>query len=366
MKRFLGPVVAVIGVATGLLAFTGTPAEGVPRYSARYNRSCDLCHVNPTGGGMRALYGAQFFSYTDLAIKELPFDEIESVQPMLNDRVQVGADLRTTYFGSDEPAANTFMQMQGDLYVNFELSPEWGAYFDKGLYGGFEAFGVGHVLPSSGYIKAGRFYPPYGLRVADHNVFVRERMGFSQRLTESGMEIGFHPQVVSAAVAVTNGSTGFFDDDEAKAITGRTDVRFHVGELFLWLGGTGRYNASATQDDVHGGGYGGISLGRVTVLGEVVLRDFERQSLASFIEAAVLLTRGVTLKVEHDYFDPDRDFTSGAENMFLLGLEVVPTGFLQLISNIRYHDREPGDDPTTALIASDDYFEGEIQLHLFY
>ena len=34
-------------------------AGALPRYSARYEQNCSLCHVNPSGGGMRSGYATQ-------------------------------------------------------------------------------------------------------------------------------------------------------------------------------------------------------------------------------------------------------------------------------------------------------------------
>jgi mono/diheme cytochrome c family protein len=54
-----------------LLLILVSTATAIPRYSAQYNQSCILCHVDPSGGGARSLYGAQFFAYTELATQGL-------------------------------------------------------------------------------------------------------------------------------------------------------------------------------------------------------------------------------------------------------------------------------------------------------
>lgn len=33
--------------------------QAIPRFSVQYGQSCQLCHHNPLGGGMRSLYGVQ-------------------------------------------------------------------------------------------------------------------------------------------------------------------------------------------------------------------------------------------------------------------------------------------------------------------
>jgi hypothetical protein len=340
-------------------AITLSTAFAVPRYSAQYNQSCVLCHVNPSGGGARSLYGAQFFSYTELAAKETPFEEVERVQPMLNDQVQVGFDMRTMFYGTDQPPANSFLQMQGDLYVVFQFNPQWTLFVDKGLYNGFEIWGMGHILPYNGYVKAGRFVPPYGLRLADHKAFIRDKLGMGAAFRETGAEIGFHPQKFTLAVAVTNSTSQLIDTDETKAVTGRMDFRFPVSEVLVWVGTSERYQDISGVEDFIGGGYGGLNYGIFSVMGELDYRvTGEVSSLVGFVEGSVRLKRGVTLKTEYDFYDPDLDYQSGAESMVVVGAEIVPLGFLEFIPNVRYYDISPGDD--------NDYYVGEIQFHIFF
>lgn len=358
--------------AISMSVFSFGVCRGVPRYSVMYDQSCSLCHVDPSGGGARSLYGAQFFANTDLAMKQLPMEELGKIQPMLSDQVQIGFDGRTMFYGTEaydqKSAVNTFMQMQGDLYVVFYLSPQWTFYLDKGLYSGFEIFGMGHVLPFTGYFKVGHFTPPYGMRLPDHKAFVRERLGFGKQSfglywEESGAEIGFHPEHFTFALAVTNGSSAFQDADEGKAVTARTDLRVPISDLNLWIGITGRRDEFKLQNDIKvdrlGGVYGGISYQHVFFLGEVDYRDSsDVKQLITFSELSWRLHRGVTVKVEYDFYDPDVDFKTGSENMYVGGFEIVPTSFLEFIPNLRYHDLEPG--------ADSDYIEAEIQFHVFF
>ncbi len=345
-----------------IAAFFSLEAEAVPRYSVMYNQSCVLCHVDPSGGGARSLYGAQFFAYTELGMKGLALEELGKVQPMLNDQIQIGVDARTQFYGIDSSGYNTFMAMQGNLYLNFQLNPIWNFYLNKGLYAGFEVYGLGHILPHNGYVKVGRFTPPYGLRLADHKAFIREPLGLGMGWYESGMEVGFHPQNFTFAVAVTNGTTGFQSSGKGKAVTGRTDIRMSLGEANLWVGVTGRYNEEGQTLDRIGGVYGGVGLGRLFVLAEADYHhSLPLKELCSYVEVSALLRQGLLLKLEHDFHDPNLDVTSGTENMYVFGAEIVPTGFLQLIPNVRFHDIKSGPE-----YSGNDYYEGEIQFHVFF
>ena len=348
----------VVCVLLSVLASSESAA--VPRYSIQYDQGCALCHSNPTGGGQRSLFGAQFFSYSDLAMKTLGFDELETVNPQITDQLQVGFDARTLYSASDRPRANTFFEMQGDLYLQFQLDERWRLLLDKGLYDNFELMAIGHVLAQTGYVKIGHFVPPFGMRQTDHTAFVRERVGYGTGFRETGIEIGFHPERINAAFSVTNGSSAAIDEDEEKAITGRVDVRRRLGSVSTWLGATGRWNERPDDLDAarSAGGYGGIRLGAVSLLGEVIFKRVERDMVATFAELAVVATQGVTLRLEHQFFDPDEDVELGAENKVAVGFEVVPTGFMQVIGGVGVID--PTDDDGKRRT------EGNLLLHIFY
>jgi hypothetical protein len=347
----------------------------IPRYSMRYNQSCSQCHINPNGHGARNLFGAQFFAYNELAMTKP--ENPAAMNPMISDQIQIGLDSRIQYYGElykkGTPGSNSFMQMQGELYLIYNFSSSWQFYLDKGLgggpsgQGGFQVFGLGRILPLNGYVKAGHFTPPYGMHLADHKAFVLSQLGlggsFGSYWEETGVEVGIQPGSFLLSVAATNGSAAFTDADEGKAVTGHADFRHSFSDLHLWYGVSGRFNKVSLQEDRLGGVYGGIMYKKFGLLGEADYRSNktgtqEVKSMASFLELSWLLRPGVTLRLEQDYYDPDLDLKSGSENMYVLGAEIVPTGFLQVIPNARFHDRDPG--------SSLDYYEFEVQLHLFY
>lgn len=98
-----------------------------------------------------------------------------------------------------------------------------------------------------------------------------------------------------------------------------------------------------------------------------VLGEFDHHESGSqrerrtFAEVSYRIDHGILVKVEHDFRDPNLNAKSGTENMYVLGAEIVPTGFLEFIPNLRIHDITSGPD-----YSGKDYLEGEIQFHVFF
>jgi len=91
-----------------------------------------MCHINPSGGGMRQPFGVQYGRET-LPVptwsEEFGLDEFST---KLTDFVSVGANFRTLFFYQQNPdtgappkpvkGTNAFWEMQGDVYMNFRLA----------------------------------------------------------------------------------------------------------------------------------------------------------------------------------------------------------------------------------------------------
>src|SRR5262249_10750471 len=141
----------------------------------------------------------------------------QSSTPMIDTHlgkyVSIGTDFREIFIASTPVAGGLspqgFFPMQGDVYLALQLDPKYLLYYSHGLSNTYEAFGVGHVLPWDGYIKAGRFVPPYGWRFDDHTMYVRADEGFTPPvIADGGVEVGLSPKHADLRVAVVNGARG--------------------------------------------------------------------------------------------------------------------------------------------------------------
>ncbi len=344
---------------TAVLLLAGTCAWSLPRFAAQTGAKCQSCHINPSGGSMRQAFGAQY-GREELPVPEWSQDfELEDVTTLLANFLGVGADFRTLYYvreipdstGASARSENTFWQMQGDLYLNFRVAKKVNFFLRKGLYSGFEAFGLLNILPANGHVKVGKFIPNYGLKLDDHTAFIRKYTGFSAesgRPELTGLEAGIAPGPASITGGVYNAEDGFGGGSSQKALLGRAEGIFALGgKMFLGAGANifhkGKDDGS-TQTLY--GGFASFGAGPFTLLGE---GDYiqEKQSgltasgLVIFAEAAYTVTPGVDLKASYDFYDPDTDYMTGASSRYSFGFEFFPIAGVEIRPMYRILVEEP-------------------------
>jgi hypothetical protein len=323
----------VFALALVVIAMQGT-AQAFPRFAQRIGASCQSCHVNPTGGGMRNAYGVTYGQET------LPVGEwreetgMENFSTQLSEVFSFGADFRTRVVYRSSDRTTSFLETQGDLYFAANLNKKLSVYLDKGVSSGTEVFGLLKMLPAHGYVKIGRFTPAYGIRLEDRN----------NRAEDTGFELGLAPGAFTLSGGVFNGS----GDDKQKVLAARAEGRTEIGGLKLNLGGSVLRTPSATATTRMLGAFGGVSLSGLTIFGEADFRKDdaaagERKSLLTYAEADYMVRSGLDLKVIYEYSDPDVDLKSGIFSAYSFGFEFFPVAGLEVKPLYRLQKEEPVD-----------------------
>ena len=305
----------------------------------------------------------------------------------LNQYVSIGGDLRvrsTTTWDSGEPDANGrvpenkafrphFASEELDVpealgYIQVDLWPDL-----LMLYGDFDAAGGGvtareamailkvpdSLVPGNFFLKGGRFFPPYGLRLYEDNSFVRTNVGFTFQNPDEGFEIGAIPGPFYLAASVTNGAGG--DRDVLSSFNGY-GVFDDLPVVRNVMAGVSV--ARQSNKRTVGAFYAGSNIWKFTYLGEfdwiddrtVLPPDTGRDQYASYAEVDLLLFDWLNLRGTFDFLK-----TSGDRNKtrYTIGTEPFIDRFIQprlyyLISN------GPGNEPEanfTALV---------FELHFFF
>ncbi|KAB2924585.1 MAG: hypothetical protein F9K22_06125 [Bacteroidetes bacterium] len=351
MKRWLMPLIAVAVAASSL--------DALPKFATRQGAKCQSCHINPSGKGMRSTFGSTYGreELTMTTFKERT--DIEEFSPALNDVFTIGMDYRTLFYYMQSTTATSFFQMQGDLYLDLRLNKKFRIYFDKGLYSGFEVFGLAKVLPLDGYVKVGNFIPAYGLRMDDHTLFIRNGpfapidpalsaypagLGFGQGSEDTGLEVGFNPSIFTFNAGVFNGRKGGLagaGGSTSKAVAVRGDAAFEAGPFNILLGGSlYRLPTGGGRVTQSWGGFGIVTYdGNLTLMAEAdMIQSYNTSLLRTvngvviFTEANYVITEGIDLKVGYEFYDPNdarqdasvSRISVGAEFFPLTGVEVRP------------------------------------------
>jgi hypothetical protein len=201
-------------VLVGLAASRRAAAYPQWQFSTGANR-CDQCHFAPAGGGMLTTYGRDAVG-EDLSMFGGDGGFLHGKAP-LPPWLALGGDLRGAFAAQDsnEPngAKQAFFPMQADAQarVGFGMVSFYGVL---GLRG--QVRGDGDVVPLQnyqpvsasrlvsrehyvmvrasalgGYVRAGRFFAPFGLRMAEHILYVRRDLGFGTMEESYNLSSGY-------------------------------------------------------------------------------------------------------------------------------------------------------------------------------
>jgi hypothetical protein len=355
-----------------IFAAGACPLRAEPHLALRTGHQCQACHVNQTGGGKRNAFGV-YYEQEMLPDLVLPGMEPPNLfDGRLHDRFLVGADLRMVNLTrtSTDGTDNGFETQEGNLYLDLILGPgPLRLYSDLRLVpGGAQArelFAMMGQLPGQLYVKAGRFFPPYGWRLHDDESFIRRETGFSFLNADQGVEVGWQPGPLSATLAITNGNGGAGDDNTNKQVS---FVGNWVTPRFQ-LGASGASNRQGDSRLMLGGLMAGWKLHRrFGLLAEVDAgrRDDDaagttERLLLAWAEGSLWLTDGLTLRAAFDYSDPDRSRSGDEANRVGAGAEWFALPSVKL----RLHWSRTDRPPEVGGVAFHDERQLLLELHMF-
>ena len=242
--------------------------------------------------------------------------------------------------------------MQTDIYIAAHIAKNTHLYVDKGIGSRFEAFAVAGVLPLNGYIKAGWFAPAYGIRMDDHNMFIRSQtLFFGNGGQDAGIEVSVSPGIFTLTGGVSNGTALDRDNNKAKAVLGRAEAGLKLAPVNLRLGVSYYNNASISGTTTLSGGFLMASLsGNLTLLAEVDQRkdyigatNTATIGLISSVEADYVITQGLDFKLGYDFYDPNTKQKTGTSSRYVVGFELYPVTGIELRPLYVINKEEPVD-----------------------
>jgi len=246
-------------------------ANAYPQFQfSTENSRCSLCHFSPVGGGLVNAWGKEEAADTISRGGNGAFLQGLWTPPSW---LSLGGDFRGVALAHDTPSQGVdllLFPMQADLYTRVAAGPI-SIVASAGLrrparakkpptrsYFASREHYVQYRPKASGlYLRAGKFYAPYGLRGADHTSYVRRDLGFYADEQTYGVSGGyladnaseFHLSVFTRDPITKVGAQGsgiaalyerrFADNTAAWGV----QSKLHLGpdSQSYWLGGTLKY-----------------------------------------------------------------------------------------------------------------------------
>jgi hypothetical protein len=221
------------------------------------------------------------------------------------------------------------------LYLDERIAP--GAATNR------ETYALLWFADRSAYVKAGRIFIPFGLRIEDDTAFIRQVSGVNFNSSDDGVEGGLEIGPWSAAVSVTNGAGGGAETNRGKLVSSaasyvQPDWRVGLSASVNRNGGADRSMQSV---------FGGLRLGIVSALASAVYITAEGTPIgrlkhrASLVEANIEAAQGHNVKLTYESYDPNVDVREDQRARYSAVWEFVPFQFTQLRFGARRSDGIP-------------------------
>ena len=356
MQRLLIYSLMLMG---GVLASFPLMAE--PYFAVQSGQKCASCHVSATGGGMRTEFG-QIYSLT---LSGQPQSE-RMLDTNLTEHIAMGGDLRTTLRSNDVDQQSSQQQFETErlsLYLAAWLIPQrLTLYLDQQ----FAPSGDNRAAwmryqneDQTRYLRAGKFFLPYGLRLEDDTAFIRQVTGINFSSADNGVEVGWDPGPWSIQLALTNGTAGAVETDNDKQLSLRA----------VYVTPDWRLGGSFNDNEGQGGERSMMNVfSGANFLGSQWLFELDRirdrnatetNQQVLFLEMNRQLKPGHVIKLTHEFHDPNTDVDEDERTRNSVVWEYSPIHHLRIRSGLRVSEgipQKPQDNSDEVFVNLHAYF----------
>jgi hypothetical protein len=358
--------VQVFFAALLLAAIASLPrvAAAEPYLAVEAGLKCGNCHVNPSGGGKRNVFGTL---YARNMLSARAVDLVEGHKPWTGDVsarwFAVGGDFRGGYESIDVPGSESESEWavsRSTVYAELRLVPNLlSVYADQKIAPddseNREAYLKLTPLQGKLVVKAGQMFVPFGLRLQDDETFVRQATGVNFLTPDDGIELGLELAKWSAQFAVIEGEDGADDQLSGSA----------VYVLPKWrVGASVNTSEDAFGDRTMESVFGGLKTGPISWLAELsMIHDTapagDNDSYATLLEGNWRLRKGHNLKVGYEFLEPNEDRDEDQQERYSLVYEYNPIQFMQGRVGVRRYNGIPN-------IAASNRDELFAELHVYF
>jgi hypothetical protein len=325
-------------LAFWLLLAPSRSAAAYPHFQLAMGASrCSQCHISPAGGGLLTMYGRDESADTISGGGNGGFLHGAITLP---ESLSVGGDLRVATLANDTGSSDgtelAAFPMQAELALAVRASSAWTFVAVAGARGrvrsgeptsttsnasavdgpslGSYAISREHYVmwrpdESAGiYVRAGRFYAPYGLGLADHTAYIRRYLGMNLQEETYGVGVGWLGDVLEVH------ATGFvFDPIQGatrKEAGGALLVEAQLPSTVLGASARGSYASTSTR--LAAGAFAKQWLAEAVLIQAEVdgVRELfdgpgDRWQLAAYAGPTLFVRRGLQAGVAYQAFAED-------------------------------------------------------------
>ena len=343
------PKAAWLVVAIFLLGPGDSAAE--PYLAVETGLKCANCHVNPTGGGKRNLFGMTYARGNIAERLILRDEEPRDWNSEINSWLGLGGDYRGGYssvdmeVGEDSSGWDT---SKATLYLELRAIPGLlSIYADEQLAPGDELNREAYVLltPEQGKytIKVGQMFLPFGLRIQDDSTFVRQRSGINFTTPDEGIELGLELPQWSAQAAYSDGTAGAGD------LPGKSQTSLSATYVqSRWrVGLSHNLSEDPVGDREMQALFAGWRTGPISWLAEVDWITDEdpaggdNEIFATLLEGNWRFRKGHNLKVGYEFLEPSDRVDEDEEERYSVVWEYSPFQLFQTRAGWRVYNGVP-------------------------
>lgn len=378
MRRSL--LLAALGFAGALLLFTARSAQAYPQFQFSSGTSrCAQCHYSPAGYGLLTSWGRDESGDTISRGGDGAFLHGIWTPP---DWLALGGDLRLAALrnhvgGAGAPESAVF-PMQAELYARAAFGDSGvSLYVAAGARSATrteQTGGTVHVVapisrehylmwkPSAtgAYARVGRFYAPFGLRMAEHIYYVRRFTGFGLYEETYNLSGGYLEEDWEVhATAFTKPPAGFPVALQTVGVRGNGGAVYGEKRFasISAVGLQGRVVVNSDQRLTTGGAIGKlwVEQAKMLVMGELNLQRHDVvggvafNQMISFFGLTFIPIKGVMVGVAAERYQSDMRLAPTARNAFDLQLNLFPWAHCEIFLLGRYQmtgagaaDGDPG------------------------
>ncbi len=345
------PLVLTMILAGIVSSLTSTPGRAEPYLAVESGLKCNSCHVNPSGGGKRNVFGT---TYARAVLSERIILSDAQSQPWTGEIASwlgVGGNYRGGYTSTEIPGADDSSEWateKATVQLEIRAVPDLlTIYADQQLAPGDSLNREAFLLATPGNgrytIKAGQFFLPFGHRLQDDNTFVRQRSGINFNTPDNGIEFGLELPRWSVQAAFSDGTAGA-GSSPGKEQTSLSAVyvrpRWRVGASY-------NVNEDPLGDRKMQAVFAGWRTGPISWLAELdFIQDDQPgggdvEVYATLIEGNWRIRKGHNLKVAYEFLDPSDLIAEDEEERYSVVWEYSPFQLFQTRIGYRVYNGVP-------------------------